>query len=164
MDKLWYIWFILAALFIVAEMFTAGFVLMWFGIGALVAGLLALTGLVGLPFQIAVFLIVSILLAVASRTIFERFFLRESPGRELKTGIESLPGRIGVVVENSSGATREAAVRVFGSTWRAFPIDEDDEGLKEGEKVIIERVEGASVYVRHADREPSWRAQKKLTE
>lgn len=163
MDKFWYIWFIIAALFIVAEMFTSGFVLMWFGVGALIAGLLALTGLVGLPFQIAVFLIVSILLTIASRTIFERFFLRGSPGRELKTGIESLPGRIGVVVENSTGATREAAVRVFGSTWRAFPIDED-ETLKEGEKVIIERVEGASVYVRHADREPSWRSQKKLTE
>jgi inner membrane protein len=163
MDKFWYIWFIIAAIFIIAEMFTSGFVLMWFGIGAVIAGLLALTGLVGLPLQIAVFLIVSILLTIASRTIFERFFLRDSPGRELKTGIESLPGRIGVVVENSSGPTREAAVRVFGSTWRAFPID-DDEALQAGEKVIIERVEGASVYVRHADTEPSWRSQKKLTE
>jgi inner membrane protein len=164
MDKLWYIWFILAALFIVAEMFTAGFVLMWFGIGALIAGLLALTGFVGLPLQIAVFLIVSILLTIASRTIFERFFLRGSPGSDLKTGMETLPGRIGVVVEKSSGATREAAVRVFGSTWRAFPADEEDEALQEGEKVIIERVEGASVYVRHADSEPSWRSPKKLTE
>jgi inner membrane protein len=163
MDKLWYIWFILAALFIVAEMFTTGFVLLWFGVGALVAGLLALTGLVGLPFQIVVFLLVSVLLTVASRTIFERFFLRDSPGRELKTGIEALPGRVGVVVETSSGVTREAAVRVFGSTWRAFPI-EDDEILKEGEKVIIERVEGASVYVRHADSQPSWRSQKRLSE
>jgi membrane protein implicated in regulation of membrane protease activity len=163
MDKLWYIWFIFAALFIVAEMFTSGFVLLWFGIGALLAGLLALTGFVGFPLQIAVFLIVSILLTIASRTIFERFFLRGSPGRELKTGIESLPGRIGVVVETSSGPTREAAVRVFGSTWRAFPLD-DEEPLQEGEKVVIERVEGASVYVRHTDAQPSWRAQKKLTE
>jgi inner membrane protein len=163
MDKLWYIWFILAALFVVAEMFTTGFVLLWFGAGALVAGLLALTGLVGLPFQIAVFLLVSVLLTIASRTIFERFFLRDSPGRELKTGMEALPGRVGVVVETSSGATREAAVRVFGSTWRAFPIEEDDI-LKEGEKVIIERVEGASVYVRRADSQPSWRSQKRLSE
>src|SRR5437868_3875826 len=164
MDKLWYMWFILAALFVVAEMFTSGFVLMWFGIGALIAGLFALTGFIGLPLQIAVFLIVSILLTIASRTIFERFFLRDSPGRELKTGMETLPGRIGVVVEKSSGATREAAVRVFGSTWRAFPANDEDEALREGEKVIIERVEGASVYVRHADSEPSWRSQKKLTE
>lgn len=136
---------------------------MWFGVGALIAGLLALTGLIGMPLQIAVFLIVSILLTIASRTIFERFFLRDSPGRALKTGIEALPGRIGVVVEQSTGATGEAAVRVFGSTWRAFLADNEDEALKEGDKVIIERVEGASVYVRHADSEPSWRSQKKLT-
>jgi membrane protein implicated in regulation of membrane protease activity len=163
MDKIWYIWFILAALFVVAEIFTSGFVLLWFGVGALVAGILALTGIVGVPLQIVIFLAVSILLTIASRTIFERFFLRHSPGRELKTGMDALPGQIGVVVETSNSPTGEAAVRVFGSTWRAFPADQE-EPLNEGEKVIIERVEGASVYVRHADTEPSWRAQKKLSE
>ena len=163
MDKIWYIWFILAALFIVAEMFTSGFVLMWFGVGALVAGLLALTGFVGLPLQVAVFLVVSVLLTIASRTIFERFFLRDSPGRALKTGMDALPGRVGVVVEESTGPTREGAVRVFGSTWRAFPVDEGEE-LKQGEKVVVDRVEGATVYVRRADDEPSWRQSKQLTE
>lgn len=163
MDKLWYIWFIIAAIFIVAEMFTAGFVLLWFGIGAAVAGLLALTGLIGLPLQVAVFLIVSILLTIASRTILERFFMHDSPGRELKTGVEALPGRVGVVVETSAGATREGAVRVFGSTWRAFPVHED-EPLQEGDKVVVERVEGASVYVRRVDNEPSWRPPKSLKE
>ncbi|MEW6129015.1 MAG: NfeD family protein [Acidobacteriota bacterium] len=160
MDKLWYIWFILAALFAVAEIFTSGFVLLWFGVGALVAGLLALAGIAGLPLQIVVFLIVSILLTIASRTIFERFILKSSPGRELKTGVEALPGLIGVVVEDSAGSTREGAVRVSGSTWRAFSLDE--EPLNNGEKVIIERVEGASVYVRHYDAVPSWRAPKSL--
>ena len=163
MDKIWYIWFIIAAVFIVAEMFTSGFVLMWFGIGAIIAGLLALTGLVGLPLQVAVFLIVSILLTVASRTILERFFLRDSPGRALKTGVDALPGRVGVVVEESAGPTREGAVRVFGSTWRAFPVHED-ETLKEGDKVVVDRVEGATVYVRRADDEPSWRPSKQLAE
>jgi membrane protein implicated in regulation of membrane protease activity len=159
MSDIWYIWLILAVLFIVAEMFTSGFVLLWFGIGALVAALLAVTGLVGLPLQILAFLVVSVVLTVASRTIFERFLMRGSPGRELKTGMESLPGRIGVVVEPSKGAMQEGAVRVFASTWRAFPA-EGEEPLREGEQVEIERVEGASVYVRRVDGEPSWRPQR----
>lgn len=158
MSNMWYIWLILGALFIVAEIFTTGFVLLWFGIGALVAALLALTGIVGLPLQIVVFLAVSIALTVASRTIFERFLMRGSPGRELKTGVDSLPGRVGVVVQASSGALQEGAVRVFASTWRAFPA-EGEEPLREGEQVLIERVEGASVYVRRVDGEPSWRRQ-----
>ena len=160
---IWYIWLILAAIFIVAEMFTTGFVLLWFGIGALVAALLALTGLVGLPLQILAFLAVSVALTIASRTIFERFLLRGSPGRELKTGVDTLPGRIGVVVEASKGSMHEGAVRVFGSTWRAFPSEGEDP-LKDGEQVQVERVEGATVYVRRVDSEPSWRASHRLTQ
>lgn len=163
MSDIWYIWLILAVLFIVAEMFTSGFVLLWFGIGALVAALLAFTGIVGLPVQILVFLVISIALTVASRTILERFLMKGSPGRELKTGVDSLPGRIGVVVEPSKGVMQEAAVRVFASTWRAFPVA-GEEPLQEGEQVQIERVEGASVYVRRVDGEPSWRQQHRLSQ
>jgi membrane protein implicated in regulation of membrane protease activity len=156
MSSYWIIWLVLGVVFIVAEMFTSGFVLLWFGVGAVVAALLSATGLVGLPFQIIVFLAVAVALSIASRTIFERFFMRASPGRELKTGIDSLPGRIGIVVTSSEGAMSEGAVRVFGSTWRAFPV-EGEGPLAEGEKVVIERVDGASVYVRRVDNEPSWR-------
>jgi len=163
MSDIWYIWLILGVLFIVAEMFTAGFVLLWFGIGALVAALLALTGFVGLPLQILVFLVVSTALTVASRTIFERFLMRGSPGCELKTGMDTLPGKMGVVVEPSKGVMQEGAVRVFASTWRAFPA-EGEEPLREGEQVQIERVDGASVYVRRVDVEPSWRPQQRLSQ
>src|SRR5262249_16098065 len=141
---IWYIWLILAAIFIVAEMFTTGFVLLWFGRGALVAALLALTGLVGLPLQFLVFLPVSIAETIASRTIVRGVVVRGCPGRELKAGVDTLPGRIGVVVEASKGAMHEGAVRVFGSTWRAFP-SEGEEPLKDGEQVQVERVEGATV-------------------
>lgn len=156
MSDLWYIWLILGAIFVVAEIFTSGFVLLWFGVGALVAALLAFTGLVGLPLQVMVFLAVSVALTIASRTIFDRILMRGSPGREIKTGVDSLPGQKGLVVISSAGATCEAAVRVFGSTWRAFPA-EGEEPLTEGEQVLIDRVEGASVYVRRVDHEPSWR-------
>lgn len=163
MSDIWYLWLILGVLFIVAEMFTSGFVLLWFGIGALVAALLAFTGIVGLPLQILIFLAVSIALTVASRTIFERFLMWGSPGRELKTGVESLPGRIGIVVEASKGALQEGAVRVFASTWRAFPVA-GEEPLREGEQVEIERVEGATVYVRRVEGEPSWRQEGRLSQ
>ena len=163
MSDIWYIWLILGVLFIIAEMFTSGFVLLWFGIGALVAALLAFTGLVGVPLQILVFLAVSIALTIASRTIFERFLMRGSPGRELKMGLDTLPGRMGVVVEPSKGVMQEGAVRVFAATWRAFPA-EGEEPLREGEQVLIERVEGASVYVRRVEGEPSWRQQRRLSQ
>ncbi len=161
MDNLWYIWFILAVIFIIAELFTSGFVLLWFGVGAIAAGILAFAGFIGLPLQVAVFLAVSIVLTVASRTIFERL-LPFSPGRNLKIGVDALIGREATVVETSTGATSETTVRLSGATWRAFPVL-DDEALKAGDRVVVERVEGASVYVRIVEKEPSWRP-KRLSE
>ena len=83
--------------------------------------------------------------------------MRTSPGRELKMGMETMPGQVGIVVNSSEGAMREGAVRVFGSTWRAFPA-EGEEPLREGEQVQVERVNGATVYVRRVGEEPSWRS------
>jgi membrane protein implicated in regulation of membrane protease activity len=163
MSSLWYVWLILGALFILAEAFTSGFVLLWFGIGALIAALLAILGIGGLVTQVVVFLLVSVLLTIASRTIFERLFMRTSPGKDLRTGIESLPGQVGVVVESSAGGLGDGAVKVFGSVWRAFPSEGEDP-LQVGEQVKVERVDGVSVYVRKVRRDASWRLMGEVSE
>jgi membrane protein implicated in regulation of membrane protease activity len=150
-----YLWFIAGALFIVAELFTSGFVLVWFGIGALVAGLMAILH-IGIGVQMVAFLVISSSLTIASRTIFERFFMRRAPGKNLRTGVEALPGKIGVVVEPSRGALNEAAVKVFGAIWTAYPAA-GELPLDVGEQVEVERVEGATLYVRRVSRELPWR-------
>lgn len=150
-----YVWFIAGALFIVAELFTSGFVLFWFGIGALVAGLLAILHL-SIGAQMVAFLAVSSALTIASRTIFERFFMRRAPGKSLRTGADALPGQIGVVVEPSRGALNEAAVKVFGAIWTAYPAA-GELPLEVGDQVEVERVEGAMLYVRKVSRELPWR-------
>lgn len=149
-------WIILGIILLVAEVFTSGFVLMWFGIGAIAAGLLALLGVTNLAIQAIVFLVISAVLTIASRTIFEQFFLRFSPGKGLKTGADSLPGQVGVVVASSVGAMKEGAVKVFGSTWKALPAEGETE-LAEGEQVRVERVEGVTIFVRRVEESPSWR-------
>jgi membrane protein implicated in regulation of membrane protease activity len=68
-----------------------------------------------------------------------------------------LPGKIGTVSMGSKGALNEAAVKVFGSTWTAFPVDGEAE-LTEGEKVEVVEVKGSSIYVRRVTSElPEWR-------
>jgi membrane protein implicated in regulation of membrane protease activity len=148
---MWLIWLILAAVFVVAEVFTTGFVLLWFGVGAAVAALLALLGVTSLTAQVFVFLAVASLLVVASRTIFEQFFMRASRGNELKTGATQMIGQPCTVTEASRGALNEAAVRVYGSVWTALPLA-GEAPLQEGETVMIERLEGNTVYVRRPTR------------
>jgi membrane protein implicated in regulation of membrane protease activity len=153
----WIFWTILGVILIVAEIFTPGFVLLWFGIGALAAAFASLVGLSSLPLQFLIFAVVSTALTAASRTIFVNYFSREKTGSDLKTGVHSLPGKTGIVVSSSRGALNEGAVKVFGSTWTAYPV-EGEEPLEAGERVAVERVQGASIYVRRVEQGRDWRA------
>lgn len=153
----WIFWMLLGLALIAAEIFTSGFVLLWFGVGALAAALASMVGL-GYPLQFLVFFVVSAGLTAASRTIFSNYFSRDADGGGgRKFGADSLPGQTGTVVTSSKGALQEGAVKAFGSTWTAYPA-EGEEPLEAGERVVIESVRGASIYVRRADSEPDWRA------
>jgi membrane protein implicated in regulation of membrane protease activity len=152
----WILWTVLGVILIVAEIFTPGFVLLWFGVGALTAALAGLVGITSLPLQFLIFAIVSTVLTAASRTIFVNYFSREREGSDLKTGVDSLPGKIGTVVSSSQGALHEGAVKVYGSTWTAYPA-EGEEPLEAGDRVEVERVQGASIYVRRIGENRDWR-------
>ena len=155
MDYLWIVWIIAGVAFAIAEVFTLGFVLLWFAVGAIAASLVALAGL-GVGWQVFVFLTVSVLLTIASRTILEKT-LFQNRGTRLKTGIASLPGQTGTVVEAATGSG-DGAVKVFGSTWTAIPVN-GEEPLEVGERVTVDRVDGTVIYVRRErSREGSWRS------
>lgn len=147
MSRLWIIWLIVAAVFAAAEVFTPGFFLLWFGVGAVVAAVLALAGVTSFTAQMLTFLVVSVALVIASRTIFERFLVRRADPNQLRSGIESIVGQVGTVVEPSRGALSEGAVKVYGSVWTAFPA-EGERPLTEGDSVAVERIEGNAIYVR----------------
>ena len=102
--------------------------------------------------QFLIFAVVSIALTAASRTIFVNYFSREKSGGDLKSGVESLPGKIGTVVSSSRGAMHEGAVKVFGSTWTAYPA-EGEEPLEAGDRVEVTRVQGASIFQKGEVRE-----------
>src|ERR1044071_3122257 len=155
-EWLWVLWFILGAILIVAEIFTSGFVLLWFGVGALAAAFAGFVGINSLLIQFLIFAGISISLTAASRTIFINYFSREKGGQSLRSGVEALPGKIGTVVSSSKGALQEGAVKVFGSTWTAYPAP-GEPPLEAGERVCVESVEGASIYVKRVGGEPDWR-------
>ncbi len=147
MSQAWLIWLIIAAIFVAAEVFTTGFFLLWFGVGALAAAVMAMLGVGGLAAQTLIFLIVSVALVVVSRTIFEKFLNRSAETNRLRSGVEAIIGQVGTVVESSRGALNEGAVKVYGSVWTAFPA-EGERPLREGDSVRVERIEGNAIYVR----------------
>ncbi|HKP71471.1 MAG TPA: NfeD family protein [Pyrinomonadaceae bacterium] len=155
-DFAWILWVVLGVILIIAEIFTPGFVLLWFGVGAMAAALASVVGL-GYQLQFLIFFIVSMALTAASRTIFTKYLGRRHEEGAYKSGADSLPGQVGTVVSSSQGALSEGAVKVYGSTWTAYPADGEDP-LEAGERVVVESVRGASIYVRRAAAEPDWRS------
>ena len=155
-DWVWILWAVLGVILVIAEVFTPGFVLLWFGVGALAAALASFLG-AGLGAQFVIFIALSSMLTALSRTIFVNYFTTEGEPEGLKVGAAKLPGQVGTVVAPSQGALNEGAVKVFGSVWTAYPA-EGEPPLVAGDRVVVERLQGASIYVRRAGSLPDWRA------
>ena len=155
-ELVWILWTVLGVVLVIAEIFTPGFVLLWFGVGALAAALASFIGL-GLAAQFVVFIAVSSLLTALSRTILQKYFAGGDEPEGLRVGAAALPGQVGTVVSSSRGALNEGAVKVFGSVWTAYPA-EGEPPLEAGDRVVVERLQGASIYVRRAGGLPEWRS------
>ena len=144
--KIWWIWMIVAAFFLIAEIFTMGFFLFWFGIGAAVAGVLALLG-VGVGWQLAAFVLVSGVLFVASRRFAERFSKKQPPG----IGADRMVGAEGVVLEEIDNVKNTGRVRVKKDEWRAD--SEMGEIMPEGTRISVTRMDGTHLVVRRIKEE-----------
>jgi len=138
---IWLIWMVVAAVFIIGEIFTLGFFLLWFGIGAAVAGILAIFGLGG-SWQWGAFAVVSGVLFVLSRRFAERFSKKQPPG----IGADRFIDKKGVVLEEVDNIKNTGRIRMGKEEWRA----ESDTGevIPVGKMVEVTRLVGTHVVVK----------------
>ncbi len=134
-------WLIIAMIFFLAEMLTAGFVLAAFGVGALAAALFAFLGL-DLVWQMLAFVLVSTLAALFSR----RFAERVSGDQPQNVGVDRVLGKQAVVLEAIDPIRASGRVRVDGEMWRAQPSD--GAVIPAGAVVEVIAVEGTRLIVR----------------
>ena len=139
--KIWWIWMIISAFFVLGEIFTAGFFLLWFGIGAAIAGLLAMFGL-GFGWQLGAFVVVSGVLFVVSRRFAERFSKKQPAG----IGADRFIGLNGIVLEEIDNDKNTGRVRLKKEEWRAD--SETGEVIPAGKKVKVTRMDGTHIVVK----------------
>ena len=138
--ELWWLWFALAAILLVGEILTAGFFLMWFSIGAAVAGVLALLG-VGRVVQLVVFILASAILFLLGRRFAERVTTEQPPG----IGADRFAGQTGIVIEEVNNLENSGRVRVGRDEWRA--TGESEEVIPSGTRVKVVRIDGTHAIV-----------------
>lgn len=139
--RIWWLWMGLAAIFAVGEIFTEGFFLLWFAIGAAVAGVLAILG-VGGVWQWAAFVLVSGVLLAVSRRFAERFTSKQPPG----IGADRFIGKKGLVLEEIDEIKNTGRARIDKEEWRAD--SDSDETIPVGARVEVVRLEGTHLVVR----------------
>jgi membrane protein implicated in regulation of membrane protease activity len=131
---------IVAAVFAVGEIFTAGFFLLVFGIGAAVAGLLAVFDL-GAGWQWAAFVVVSFVSFLASRRFAERVSDAQPPG----IGADRFIGEQCVVLEEIDNTKNSGRVRMNKEEWRA-----DSAGggvIAKDARVVVKSIKGTHLVV-----------------
>jgi membrane-bound serine protease (ClpP class) len=65
-----------------------------------------------------------------------------------RTGVEALVGHVGVVRHELEPVGQ---VFVDGALWRARPSWNEDDRLREGDQIVVERVQGLTLSVRRAE-------------
>jgi membrane protein implicated in regulation of membrane protease activity len=136
-------WIVMALIFFAAEIFTAGFVLLCFGIGALAAAALAFFGL-GLTWQLLAFLVVSSAAVLLSRPFAERV---TSTGPQSLAGDRVL-GKRAVVLQAIDPIANTGMVRVDTEEWRAESVDHSP--IAKDSVVEVVAVEGVRLQVRRS--------------
>jgi membrane protein implicated in regulation of membrane protease activity len=136
-------WVVVAVLFAIAEIFTAGFFLICFGIGAAIAAIAAFLGFAPLA-QFATFLLASTVVLLLLRPLANRIANPHAPA----VGIDRLLGKHGIVLETIDPARGVGVVRVNHEPWSADSADGIP--IAAGTMVLVVGIEGTHLKVRMA--------------
>ena len=135
-------WTVLAVVFGIGEILTAGFFLLPFAIGAAAAAILAWIGAAVLA-QWLVFFGVSIFALAYLR----KYIVRQDEGDQPRVGANRWVGEIGMVLEDIDPHTGAGMVRILNEEWRAKALAPIGTGTRivvrevKGTRLVVERVE-----------------------
>jgi membrane protein implicated in regulation of membrane protease activity len=138
----WWIWILLGLFLLLAELVTpGGFYIIFFGVGAVVVGVLAGFNVAGpLWFQVILFSVLSVI----ALWLFRERLLQLTQGGP-RGSVDSLIGETAVATEEIHlNGVGKAELR--GTSWNARNVG--DKPLVRGQRCVVERVEGLTIFVR----------------
>jgi len=142
MDMQWWHWLVLGLILAVAEMASAGgFYIIFFGIGAVIVGLLAWLGWAGpIWLQVVEFTVISLV----GLTVFRRQLLRAVQPNPQAPRIDTLVGEIAIAAEDVPAGS-VGRVELRGTAWSARA--ETGEAIRRGSRCVVTRVDGLMLYI-----------------
>ena len=135
-----WVWLILILATLALEIMTVDLISIWFSLGALVALILSVLS-VPIPWQIAAFIIVSVLL-LATVGQWSRKVLKN---RTINTNVDSLIGQEIIILKRADYLTRGEG-KIRDVVWTV--VCEKGDSVEEGDIAIIQRIDGNKLFVK----------------
>lgn len=138
---MWQIWLIISGIFLIGEILTTGFLLFWFGIGALFAMIVSFFT-TNLIIQTIVFLITSIILLFLTKPLVKKF----TNVKDTKTNAFSIIGKKAIVVEDIEPIKGKGQIKIGSETWSAQ--SENENKITKDTEVEITNIKGVKAIVK----------------
>ena len=137
---MWQIWLVIAGVCLVIEIMTAGFLVFWLAIGALISMIVSLVT-DSILIQTAVFVISSAILIFATKPFVKKF----AKTKNVKTNAFSIIGQNGIVTKEIDSINAKGQVKIDGETWSA--VGKDDMDIPKGTEVEVLEIKGVKAVV-----------------
>ncbi len=142
MDILWWHWIVLGLVLVVAELLTAGgFYIIFFGIAAVIVGVLAGFNMAGpIWMQLLMFSVISI----GTLVLFRGRMLKAVQHDLQAPPVDALVGEVGIATEDFAGS-EVGKVEFRGASWSARTAGAH--AINRGARVRVTRVDGLMLFV-----------------
>ena len=139
----WQIWLLIAAVFVVIEIFTSGFAVACFSVGCVFGAILAACDL-SLTWQVVAFAVGTFLASILIRPVVMKYLDKKTNDNHVKTNMDNIIGKTALVTERIE-AGGYGRVKIDGDDWKA---QSSSGPVEVGEKVVIESYESIILTVK----------------
>ena len=139
---MWYIWLILAGVFMIAEIITVGFLVFWLGLGCLCA---MLTSFItdNIVIQTTVFVVTSTLFIFCTRSFVKKLTKKD---KTVVTNAYAIVGKKALVLKDINPSQGNLGqVKVDGQVWTA--TCEANEVIAKDTEVLVLKIDGVKAIV-----------------
>ena len=138
---MWQVWLIIAGLFFVGEIATVGFLIFWFGIGALIAMIVSFFTS-NIIIQTTIFVISSTILIFETKPFVKKF----ADVKKTNTNVYSIIGKKALVIKTIDPIHSVGQIKINGEVWTAE--SENNQVIDEGSEVEILEIKGVKAIVK----------------
>lgn len=139
---MWQTWVIITGLCFVIEIATVGFLVFWFGIGALIAMIVSLFT-DNIAIQTATFVISSTILIFFTRKFANKISKNDD---SIRTNAYSIIGKKGLVIKDINPGSGEGQVKVGTEVWSAKSANEVK--IEKGTEIEVVEISGVKAIVK----------------